>query len=132
MPVIKVYGLDGGVGRIALRGLIGDVQGMVAGVPSLNIAESEVVVLFPSDLYTDDAGECLIAEVCGIFRRPERTAQVFAKLREAICASLARFANVHLPMCKSMEVAIAYTMEPSELTFYERDSTGGYTRREFT
>jgi len=131
VPIIKVWGLPVVPDDLAAQ-LIKDVQQAVAKAEGLEIGADEVIVLYPADLYMADAGESIIAEICGIFRRPGRTPEVFKALCEDICHELAIFAYRYLPECKSISASVAYTMEPSDLTLLEKGPEGDFAKKVFT
>lgn len=126
MPIIKVLGMPPDVDKTELVKLIGWIQEAVLKVPVLNIPAKEVFVFFPPDLVTEDLGEELIAEIGGLFERPERTAKVLDDLRHAVCVPMAIFAQRHLPQCKTVEAYITSIIKPSELALYEKKPEGAF------
>ncbi len=116
MPILNVSGVPRDVGDEPIEDLKLGLRQAVARVEELIIEADEVLVFVPGD--QGKVGGALVAEVRGIFRRPERTPEIFAKLRETICAVLIAFANQWLSECRSVEASVAYTMEPGELTMY--------------
>ena len=100
-----------------LGGLIQIIKTAVAQLPVLGIPEDEVFVFFPPDLVREGLGEELIAEITGLFDKPERTSEVLKTLTDAIADQLQIFASTHLPQCGSTEAFIVSMLDPKALSY---------------
>ncbi len=125
MPMIRLTGVPREFRDTAeLDDLMLDIQNAVASVSVLGIDAGEVMVFTQDDQVKKGLGEEIIAEICGLFRRPERTPEVIEELRQAICAELRKFAEAHVSQCMSYEAMVAYWLEPNELTLYVKGEHG--------
>lgn len=105
MPVLIIYGMPSdGIEERHLSRLIQDLQNHTASV--LGIPVQSVSVFIPKDCASQGIGEELICFVEGLFKKPERTREVRAKLAAAIKLALEGFADALVPMCKLVEVFV--------------------------
>jgi len=111
MPTIKVFGVPPGTPE--LRKLVGNIRQAVTKVPGLEIPVGEVTVFFPCDRLENGLGEELIAEVSGLFDKPERTSAVKKHLTVGVLNELAAFAE-SIPQCRFVECYITGLVNPAE------------------
>jgi hypothetical protein len=94
-----------------------DIQKAIERIEPLNIPSTDVTVFFPADQLEVGLGEELIAQVEGLYKKPERTPEVLKQLQEAVCNCLENFATSHLPQCTYVEAMIMQPIEPKDCSF---------------
>ena len=114
MPIVKVYGIPFAHERgwkITMDDFIFRIKKAVASVTGLGVTAKDVSVVLVSS-YSND----LIAEVCGVFEKPERTLDVLADLTAVIANELRMIAKSYLPYCGYVEAVISTPINPSTCT----------------
>lgn len=92
MPIIKVWCLPNDLEEGDLRLLKTSIILVVGRVKELGLNKEDITVRFPRDMMDDELGAEVIAEVVGLFEKPERTDEVRNRLARDIGAILqARF-----------------------------------------
>lgn len=84
MPVLIIHGVDPKIPKTELVSLIGALQGAIASIGPLDLRQNQTTVWFPPDLVDDGLGDEIIIFVKGLYQRPERTSEVFDRLKLAI------------------------------------------------
>ena len=88
MPVIKVWCLPKSTER-KLNKVFGSIVKAVESVPELGLkGNKSMTVLFPPDMMKFGLGTEIIIEVTGLFKKPERTAEVRNRLAEHLGKTL--------------------------------------------
>jgi phenylpyruvate tautomerase PptA (4-oxalocrotonate tautomerase family) len=102
MPVISVSLLPLDLHQEEYEGLVESVRETVTRV--LELKETDVSVLLPSDLCNKGLGEEIIVSISGLFDQPDRTAELKQRLCEEVAKTVWEFAEAHVPQCERVEV----------------------------
>jgi hypothetical protein len=116
MPIIRVSGIPDRTNPVILVGLMAMIQLAVANVEPLNIPTTDVTVFFPKDQLKAGLGEELIAQIEGLYKKPERTPEVLKQLQVAVCECLVGFALTQVQECTYVEAMIMPMIEPADCT----------------
>ncbi len=108
MPVIKVWCLPKSTER-KLNQVFEGIVKAVEGVPELGLkGKHSMTVLFPPDMMKFGLGTEIIIEVTGLFKKPERTAEVRNRLAERLGKTL----KEHFP--KAMVECFVFPFDPKQ------------------
>jgi hypothetical protein len=89
MPIVTVSGIPAETPN--LQELRAAIRRAIANVEELGLTEKQVTVFFPTDLLPSDTCE-LVAIVCGLFKRPERTQKVRQRVANTVGYEIRNFA----------------------------------------
>ncbi len=113
MPIIKIWGLLPRTKHEHLIALIRSINEIIVNIKPLKLGEDDISFFFPSDCFPLSLGGELVVEICGLFKKPERTNEVKAELTKKILKAVISFAGENVPDCRKVEVFIT-EIDPDE------------------
>jgi len=92
MPVIKVWCLPANQTEEKLNEVYQSIVSAVVGVSELGLKDqNDVTCLFVPDLMSYGLGDEIIVEICGLFKKPERTEEVRQRLAKNVGVAIKNF-----------------------------------------
>lgn len=117
MPIIDIKGMPGNISQKALEDLTDSIKRSIASIGVLGIPEDDVTIFYIVEWMQKGPGEKLIAEIKGLYKKPERTGAVLEQLRINVCDCLWDFAYNWLPQNIHREVMIGPMVEEKDCTY---------------